>query len=262
LSFIPLKATADTVFLKNGKQLTVEKAWQEDDQVWLIFSDMKASIPQSKVSHIERDSSNPVISGASENQNNTENNGSVPQPADKIFPNQVKQTVQSAAEPQQPIQSTNKLLVLRKDGFGDMTWGSKLANVRGLEIQQSDSGLEDVIEYVRPQDALKLGDANLKAVVYAFWRDQLYTVTIWTEGQKNFIALRDAVFDKLGKATRVDDSGERYLGTNDSTDFMLKYTDDGQYGLLWMRCKKLDRKLKLSKLKQHTSYLKRMRSKN
>ncbi len=260
LNFMPLPTRADTVFLKNGKTLKVESAWREGDQVWFIFRDMEASIPQSKVVRIEKSSSKPLKSGSSENQSNTGINGPHLQPAGKIPLTQIKRTAAASTDPQQLPQSTEMPLILRKDGLGDLKWGSRLANIRGLKIKPTDSGLKDVREYIRPKDALKLGGANLKTVVYAFWRDQIYTVSIWTQGQENFKALRDSAFAQFGKGTRIDGFSERYLWTNDTTDVMLKYNKDGQYGLLWMRCKELDRKMKLSKLNTHTSYLKRMKS--
>lgn len=260
LYFILPTALADTVFLKNGNELKVEKAWQENDQVWFIFSDMKASIPQSKVTRIQSNSGNPAKPATPEDRSNAEIHASQPQPAEKMLPNQILKTAGTSTDPQQLSQSTKKPLVLRKDGLAGMKWGSRLANVRGLEIKQTDSGLKDVIEYVRPNDSLKLGEATLKTVVYAFWRNQFYTLSIWTQGQENFKALRDSVFHHFGKGTRIDGSGEKYLWSGSDTDVMLKYTPDGQYGVLWMRGKELDRKFKLSRLNGPASYLKQLKS--
>jgi hypothetical protein len=257
LYFIPPTALADTVFLKNGKTLKVEKAWEENDQVWFVFSDIKASIPQSKVTRIESDSSNPSKSVTPENRNRAEINAS--QPAENMLPNPIKKTAETPTDPQQLIPK-KKPLFLHKDGLSDMKLGSRLDNASELEIKQTDSGLQNVIEYVRPSDSLILGDAILKSVIYAFWRDRLYTVSIWTQGRENYNALRDLVFNHFGKGARIDGSSERYLWSDSSTDAMLEYTRDDQYGLLWMRSKKLDRKLKLSKFKGHASYVKRIKS--
>jgi len=48
-----ISTLADVVILKNGKEFRVEKAWQEDGQIWIIFHGMRASIPPSKVDRIE-----------------------------------------------------------------------------------------------------------------------------------------------------------------------------------------------------------------
>ncbi|UCD81054.1 MAG: hypothetical protein JSW26_06400, partial [Desulfobacterales bacterium] len=238
----------------------VERAWQDSDQICFILQGLKVSIPQSKVSRIESDTNHPEKSAASENKFNTGTIESDPQPAVEFLPNQIKITAEtvSTAQPQSP--PPGKALVLRQDGFSDLKWGARLAAVRGLEKRQTDSGLEDVIEYVRPADVLKLGDAELTTVVYAFWRDQLYTVSIWIQGPANYKALRDAVFKQFGKGMQIESAGEKYLWSDSLTDAMLKYETDDQYGMLWLRSKDLDRKLKLTELSSPTSYLKWMKS--
>jgi len=258
-NFIPPLALADTVYLKNGKTLAVEKSWQEADQVWFVFRGMKASIPLSKVVRVEK-GFDPAKPGTPGNRSSAANNGVPPPPLENMLPNQILKTAGTSTNPQLLSPSTKKPLVLLKDGLADMRWGSRLNTVRGLEIKDTDSGLKEVIEYVRPSDSLKLGEAALKAVVYAFWRDQFYTVSIWTQGPENYKALCDAAFNLFGKGTRIGDSNEKYLWSDSNTDVMLQYASDSQYGLLWMRGNALDRKFKLSKLNGHTSYLKQLKS--
>jgi len=260
LYFFRPTALADTVHLKNGKAIKVENSWQEDDQVWFIFHGMKASLPQSKVMRIEKGAGNPAQPAAPENRSTADIRATRPQPAEKRQPTQSIKTAETATAAQQLPLPTQKPLTLCKDGLADMKWGVPRASVSGLKIKPTDSGLKDVTEYVRPNDLLKLGRATLKTVVYAFWRDQFYTVSIWTQGREDFMALRDTVFMLFGQGARIDGPGEKYLWSGSNTDVMLKYTRDDQYGLLWMRGKELDRKLKLSQLNGHTSYLKRMKS--
>jgi hypothetical protein len=190
---------------------------------------MKASIPQSKVTRIESGSGDPK-------------NASVPDQQSNI--------------------PAKRSLFLHKEGLGDLKWGVRVADVADLEIKQTDSGLKEVLEYVRPQDALKLGDAKLTSVVYAFWRDQLYTVTIWTRGRANYHALRNAAFEQFGNGIRIDRSGESYLWSDGPSDVMLEYSREDQHGMLWMRSKELDRKFKLSQLSGHTSYIRLIKSRN
>src|SRR5210317_1266767 len=58
LLFISPAALADTVILKNGRELKVEKVWPKGDQICFIFHGMKVVIPQSKISRIEGSSDN------------------------------------------------------------------------------------------------------------------------------------------------------------------------------------------------------------
>ena len=240
---IPSTISADLIILKNGNQLKVEKAWLEDDQVCFIFEELEASIPQKKILQIYTDSEKPVKSAEPENHVSAASTNHRAQPTD-----------------QQEINLAKKSPPLRPDGIGDLKWGTRTTNISGLRKKQTDSGLKDVVEYIRPNDGLKLGEAKLTSIVYAFWRNLLYSVTIWTRGPSNYEALRQKVFDHFGRGRRPDADTERYLWSNGDTDMMLKYTNEDQLGFLWMRGKNIDRKLKLSRLSSHTSFLRWMKS--
>jgi hypothetical protein len=120
--------------------------------------------------------------------------------------------------------------------------------------------LEGVSEYVRPGDILYIGSTPLTAIIYAFWRDQLYTITIWIQGYPNFSSLREMVFSQFGPGRWSDRAGERYLWAETPTDMMLEYIRASEEGFFWLRSCELDRKYKLSKINRHTSVLKWMNS--
>ena len=145
------------------------------------------------------------------------------------------------------------------DGFRDLPWGSKLSEA-GMVKAESDTGLAGVVEFVRPHDLLRIGEAELTNIIYSFWHDQLYTVTIWTQNYSNYEALRSAAFERFGEGSRRNESIERYIWSDRLTDRMLEYVKDGEYGMLWMRSRDLDRNLKLSKYDASISYIKWLRS--
>ena len=240
---LPSTILADLIILKNGNQLKVEKAWLEDDQVCFIYEELEASIPQNKILQIYADSEKPIKSSEPDNHVSTVSTNLRVLPTDQRKLNRTKQSPP-----------------LRPDGIGDLKWGTHATSISGLQQKQTDSGLKDVVEYIRPNDGLKLGEAELTSIVYAFWRNQLYTVTIWIQGPSNYKALRQKAFDHFGRGSRPDDAAEKYLWTNSDTDLMLKYTNEDQNGFLWMRGKDMDRKFKLSRLSSHTSYLRWMKS--
>ncbi len=258
----PPPAFSEVLHLKNGRQLHVEKAWQDSDEVWFVFQGIKASLPRNKVADITSDAGNPPKPGAPEDQRRADINGDTSAPSEQVLPNLPKPTSKTDSAGQKPTGASKKTLVLRPDGFDDLNWGVKVDSVKGLEEISDDPDLAEVTEYVRPQDPLKIGDAALASVVYAFWRDLLYTVTLWTQGPANFKTLRDRVFEQFGESIQAGRSSQKYLWSDETTDMMLTYSDESQQGMLWMRCKKLDRKFKLSKLSGPASYLKSMKSRN
>ena len=257
---IPSIVLADIIFFKNGNRLKVEKAWQEEDQVCFIYSDMQASIPRSKVARIESDKDQPPQSEGSGRHANTANTYPRFQPPDAGQSEKPQVRAKTASAARQTTDSVKIVPSLRPDGFGDLKWGARADNAAGFEIKSLDSDLKDVVVYKRPNDGLKLGDAELISIEYAFWRDKLYAVTVWTRGASNFEALRRTVFDHFGQGTRPKSDPDRYLWSNLKTDVMLKYTKADAYGFLWMRSKVMDRKFKLSQLNGPASYLKWLNS--
>jgi hypothetical protein len=247
--FVVNGALADTIFLKNGKKLEVDKTWREGAQLCFNFHGIKAGIPQSKVSRVKRnpDVDEIILSDSYQNKDDSKK-------SDLESPQAIHQSP--------PKPRPEPCSALRKDGFCDLQWGRKLASVDGLQKKQTISDLDGVVEYIRPSDPTNIENANLKSVIYAFWREQLYTVTIWTEGRSNYTALREAVFKLFGPGIRSDATRERYLWSNDLSDIMLDYTKDGQYGMLWLRSKELDHQCRSSRLKSHASLLKWMKSRN
>ncbi len=258
-SIIPA-AFADTVVLENGRELKVERTWQEGGQLYFIFHGIEACIPQSKISRIESDSDDRIKTVALKNKARNELKRNSRKSGEDVSQGQPEETAQMDLNSSGIAIPTEPCSALRKDGFCDLQWGRKVSGVDGLYIQQTVSDLDEVVEYVRPKVFLKIGDAALESVIYAFWRDQLYTVTVWTKGHSNFTALRDAVFEEFGPGIRNDTTCERYLWSNELSDIMLDYIQDGQYGMLWLRSKEMDRQCKTSQIKSHASYLKRLKS--
>ena len=259
--FIVPATLADTVVLKNGRKLRVEKTWQEGDQLCFIFHGMTAAIPHTKIMRIESDSDDRNKTIIRKDGNKADLKRMNRESAEDVTGDQSEDTAQIALNTSGAAIPTEPCSALRKDGFCDLQWERKLSSVDGLKKRQTISDLDDVVEYVRPKDFLKIGDAALQSVIYAFWRDQLYTVTIWTKGYSNYTALRDAVLKKFGPGIRNDFASERYLWSDTLSDIMLEYMQDGEYGMLWLRSKEIDRQCRSSQLKGHASYLKWMKSK-
>ena len=249
--FVAPVARADTLVLKNGRELKVEKTWQDGEQIGFVFHGMNVSIPQNKVIRIETDSKN-QSKGFSKNVDSRSQR--------VVARAQLNQTPQRASTSRQAVSPTKLQRVLRNDGFGDLTWGVEVSKVDGLEKKRVTGGFDGVIEYVRSQEILEIGDAALSSIIYGFWRDRLYMVTIWTKGYSNFTALRNAVFREFGQGHRNNPARERYLWSDMLSDIMLEYIQEGRYGMLWLRSKEMDRQCRSAQLKGHASYLKWMKS--
>ena len=252
-------AFADIIVFHSGKPMEVEQTWEKDDKVFFYLNGFKASISKKEVLRIEK-----KIIDRSDSSANSKKTKKSPAKVANIIKKDTRraEVIKSPKQVLKPKSPKKTLNQNKLDGFRDLNWGVKLATLKDLVELKTDTGLEEVKEYIRENDILKLGEVDLKSIVYSFWRDQLYTVTIWTEGKANYSSLRNEAFKRFGKGQRSDQSLERYLWSDASTDRMLKFIKDTQVGMLWMRSKEIDRRHKLTKLNVPSTYLKWMRSRD
>ena len=222
LFIFPLFSHADTIFLKDGTRLETKRSWEKNGKLMFYMEDLVTSINTGNVERIEKTNSDQKVSPHFEKVEDADFGTS--------------------------------------DGFRDLPWGSELSDIAGMVKTETDTGLAGVVEFVRPHDVLRIGEVELINIIYSFWHDQLYTVTIWTQNYSNYEALRSAAFERFGEGSRRNESIERYIWSDRLTDRMLEYVKEGEYGMLWMRSRDLDRKLKLSKYDASISYIKWLRS--
>jgi len=218
----PLFSHADTIILKDGTRLETKRSWEKNGRLIFYMEDLVTSINKSDVERIEETN--------------------------------IDQKVPPHFEKAEGADFGTS------DGFRDLSWGSELSDIGSITEIETDTGLAGVVEYIRPDDVLRVGEAELTSIIYSFWHDQLYTVTIWTQNYSNYEALRSATFERFGEGSRRNESIERYIWSDSLTDRMLEHIKDGEYGMLWMRSRDLDRKLKLSKYDASISYIKWLRS--
>ena len=213
----PLFSYADTIFLHDGTRLETKRTWEKDDKIMFFKEDRVTSIKKSDVERIEKADSDQSFSAHTEKAKEAD---------------------------------------FATDGFRGLRWGTKLSDIKGMVKIETDPGLAEVEQYVRPDEVLQIGEAHLDKIIYSFWRKKLYTVTIWTRNYANYKALRNVVFEQFGTGSRSDESLERYIWPDRLTDRMLEYTKEGEHGMLWMRSRNVDRRLKLSKYDASIEYIK------
>jgi hypothetical protein len=218
----PRFSHADTIILKDGTRLETKRSWEKNGKLMFYMEDLVTSINKRDIERIEKTNSDQKVSPHFEKAKDADFGTS--------------------------------------DGFRDLPWGSELSDIAGMVKTETDTGLAGVVGFVRPNDVLRIGEAELINIIYSFWHDQLYTVTIWTQNYSNYEALRSAAFERFGEGSRRNESIERYIWSDRLTDRMLEYVKEGEYGMLWMRSRDLDGKLKLSKYDASISYIKWLRS--
>ena len=255
-----LSVQADEVVLKSGKKFEVEKAWRENGQIWIVFHGLKTRIPTNRVERIKSDSKSDFSDLSltiEEKPNSKKDTTSTPRKSSRL---QSKYTSPAATAPRPTKIEKDQSPIFPEENFRDLRWGTNVSAINGLKRVPNPDKKDSYTEYLLNKKNLKLGSAKLSSLRCAFWRDRLYMVTLLTEHQSNFIALRGETFRLFGQGLRVDRAYERYIWTSGPHDIMLQYSQDDQQGLLWLRSSKINRQLKLSRIGSHTPYLKWIKS--
>ena len=252
-------AFADRVILKTGEIIETKQAWKKDQKVYFYIDDLKLSVSIKEVLRIENHSDTTTASSHISDPPE-------PPPSKHIHKSAKENSSNKKCKlPKNPSLTGSPKKIHKpmiSDGFRDLPWGAELIRFTDFVKLETDSGIKDVREYKRINDKLTLGQADIQSIVYAFWRDQFYTVTIWAEGEKNYLALRDYSVNQFGKNYHYNNANRKYLWSDTLTDAMLKYDETEQLGYLWMRSKKIDRLYKLTRLNVPSSYRKWTKSRN
>ncbi len=120
-------------------------------------------------------------------------------------------------------------------GFRDLSWGENLSNINRMKHIGTDSGYGGGIElYVRPKDVLKLGEAKLDIIVYKFWKNKLFGVSIMVTNLENYEALRDETQKKFGKGLKYSPFMESYMWLDPPTRMHLEFNQTAGRGRLAM----------------------------
>lgn len=106
------------------------------------------------------------------------------------------------------------------DGFRGIKWGSDVAaNAKEL-TSVSDDGAEAL--YVRRGDKLQIGGAELRRIVYVYYKKQFSAIAIETKGSLNKDALLKAFTAQFGPGAKPNQFIETYLWDGAVTRIGLK----------------------------------------
>ncbi|NNF98856.1 MAG: hypothetical protein HKM93_05720 [Desulfobacteraceae bacterium] len=249
---------ADTVILKSGDKFTTKKAWEENGKIKFYMQGLVVSVPQKDVRQIVSDTPGntqikddppvePRVTPAASQQNTApEKSGAGSQPliADRTSATKVPPpaSTKKPAEPQQrnsprdPGAGKNDRI-----DFGGLQWGVPVDSIKGLTKRRTVDIYGGIDEYYRPDDPLTLGNTSLDGVMLGFWRNRLYTITLWTDGYSQFNRLKTEAFKRYGKAIQNNPEKDKFLWYGETTDKLLEFDEKSKAGILWMRSRLLDK---------------------
>ena len=258
LMLLPPLSSADMIVLKSGQSIEVEKVYEQEENIFFYLHELKMRVSKKAVLRVtQTNNAEPAlpagIKGSTAEDRNRSNR--IVQ-VEKIIETESLSVENPAGE-----QTKKNQPEIRWSGFRDLRWAIGRSTLGRLTEVESGTGQEEIKEYVRVNEDLEMGKAQLDSIVYAFWRHKLYAVTIRAAGHANYLALRHEVFNRFGIGHKRDQNRERYLWSDPYSDRVLKYVDADQSGLFWMRSKELNRMHQLTHIKTPPTSLKSMEAK-
>jgi len=254
----PTLSPADMIVLKDGRNIEVEKASEREGNIFFYLHGLKMRVSKKAVLRVTKtNNAEPAspdgIKGSTAEDRNRSNR--------RVRVEKIIEAGSLSVETPAGEQREKKQLEIRWSGFRDLNWAIGRSTLGRLTEVESGTGREEIKEYVRANEDLKMGKARLDSIVYAFWRHKLYAVTIRAAGHTNYLALRNEVFNRFGIGHKSDQNRKRYLWSDAYSDRMLKYVDADQSGLFWMRSKELNRMHQLPQIKTPSTSSKSMETK-
>jgi len=122
------------------------------------------------------------------------------------------------------------------DGFGGIKWGTEFSEVKSDMVESrsianpTDPDVKIKIYYTKKGDNLKMGEAHLDKIEYAFWKGKFSEVQITAAELENFDHLKKFLFEKYGTAEKSTQG--LYPWTGPITRIALRYDESTKTSLL------------------------------
>jgi len=106
------------------------------------------------------------------------------------------------------------------DNFRGITWGADIKDVPDMVLK---TDAENRKYYVRKDDKLKIGSAELDSLYYVFTNEKFSSVLIEFRSLSNAKALKEALFEQHGPGYRTKTVTEIYVWTGTTVGIAFEY---------------------------------------
>lgn len=108
------------------------------------------------------------------------------------------------------------------DSFRGIKWGNNISESPDMGIVE-DGG--DSKYYIKKNDKMKIGDAELERVVYGFYKGRFYFVLIEFKGLVNYLSIKETFQQLYGEGYRPNRFMEEYVWFGSTVDISLEYKE-------------------------------------
>lgn len=129
-----------------------------------------------------------------------------------------------------------------KGDFRGLKWGTSISEIQKVkklqQIKDESLGNEEKI-FIIKGDSLVIGSSKLEKIEYNFWKDKLFSVSIFTKGSSNFNNLKESAFTKFQEWQQRDRYKEYWIHEGDPTIASISYNNISGEGYMFIVSKDL-----------------------
>ncbi len=244
---------AAMIILKSGEKFESDNIWHEGQVVKFNLHGIAVGVPETDVATIiykpatkqraddtttAKDDNNQTAAARSVaplNKNNLSN-----QAGGRETSERVKKRQSGLAPPP----GRNLSFLIDQLPFRGLKWGMRPASLGKLVRIKTENLYGGIVQYSLPEKTPQWPRVKLEGLMFGFWRNRLYSITMWVYGKPKYLRLRQEVFGRYGKLRAMKKKSEKYAWVGGHTDALLEFDPAINTGIFWMRSRLLDQQAK------------------
>ncbi len=241
-------AEAATIILRSGEKFTTSRVWKEGSTVKFYLHGIVVAVPGADVQRIVDAPGDPSRA----------KKDAVP-PPETGFPNTGKgkprpdgnSSGPDATKPRSGRKPAGKAPAGLKTGvlssgidrlpFRGLRWRMRPAALGSLVRVKTEDLYGAIVQYAWKDRPLRWAKVELDGLIFGFWRNQLYSITMWVYGMPRFKLLRQEAFARYGRVSPVKKGSRKYIWVGRQTDALLEFDRKLNTGIFWLRSRELDK---------------------
>jgi len=116
------------------------------------------------------------------------------------------------------------------DGFRGIKWGTNISQLPDMGLTEDDGGTK---YYVKNNDKMKIGDADINQLVYGFYKNRFCVVAIVFDGYSNFSKIKETLVNEYGKPDQPNELMAKYAWYGQTVGLVFEYKDSSKKGEIW-----------------------------
>ncbi len=127
--------------------------------------------------------------------------------------------------------------------FRGMKWGSDIRELPDMKLVAEDGNLKF---FQKPNDPMKVGDADVDKVIYGFYKGRFYNVMIYYRSPSNFARLQEMYSSEFGKPFQANESEKKLFWEGEQVNLLLNFDEASDTGRITYLFKPIQLEIEVS----------------